>query len=431
MASSQNILMRLRQSRLAKDSFWAVFGNGLGYGLLLVAGIVIARFLGKDVYGEYSLVKMTMLYIAGFSTFGLGTTSTKYIADALQRTPSRVQSIASDALRITLAFSAMLALLLVALATPLSRFLGQPELTGAFRALGAIIICKALNTTQNGILAGFGDFKAIARNNVAAGALMLAACVPLTYFFGFTGALGSLLASQAANTLLNIFSLRTRYRSLPQQKPEPMKRELMMFSLPIALQELNFTVCSWGGIALLTKLSSVGQVGIYTASAQWISVITFIPGLLNNVILSHLSGTLADRASHKRTLKTTLAMNFISTLIPFIAIFLLAGWITGFYGPSFAEMADVLRVMTFATIFSACSNVYYSELIASGHNWLTFMCRLLQEGSLFLLGWLFLANHTFAYGALDFGFAYLSSAIISFLAPFTVYLTLKASAHEK
>lgn len=71
---------RLLNSKLFKDSFWAVFGNGIGNALLLLSGILIARFLGKDLYGEYGVVKTTMFYVASFATFGLGFTSTKYIA---------------------------------------------------------------------------------------------------------------------------------------------------------------------------------------------------------------------------------------------------------------------------------------------------------------------------------------------------------------
>ena len=63
------ITHRLRNSQLFKDSFWAVFGNGLGNFLLLMAGILIARLLGKDVYGEYGMVKTTMFHMAAFSTF--------------------------------------------------------------------------------------------------------------------------------------------------------------------------------------------------------------------------------------------------------------------------------------------------------------------------------------------------------------------------
>lgn len=420
-SAMSNLTTRLRQSRLAHDSLWAVFGNGLGYGLLLLAGIFIARRLGNDIYGEYGLVKTTMIYIAGFATFGLGISSTKYIANALSADPASVRSLARDAIQITLCFSLALAIALAAAAAPIASLLDTPSLTGTFRVLAAIIVLKALNTTQNGVLAGFGDFRHIAANSVASGALMLISCIPLTIFFGLDGAFASLLASQALNTLLNQMSLHKRLRGIKVQDhtETSYKRELIRFSFPIALQELNYTICSWGGIALLTRLSSVGQVGIYTAVAQWNGVITFIPGLLYNVILSHLSGTANDPKSHRRTLKTMLGVNFISTLFPFIVVFALAGWIAGFYGPTFNGMADVLRIMTFATIFSACSTVLYSELISRGHNWLSFSCRIVQEGTLFLVGWILLLHWTSQSGAICFATAYLTSAIISFLAPFT------------
>lgn len=425
-AKATAYLNRIKGNRLAKDSFWAVFGNGLGYGLLLIAGIVIANFLGADVYGEYGLVKTTMLYIAGFATLGLGISSTKYIANALKEEASEVRALARDAMQITLVFSSLLAAGLFIFASPLARFLEEPGLVMAFRVLGAIVICKALNTTQNGILAGFGDFRAIARNNVVSGLLMLGSCVPLTYFYGLDGAFAALFSSQALNALLNWLSLRHLLRALKGQKAVSRKRELIIFSFPIALQELNYTVCSWGGIALLTKLSSVGQVGIYTAVNQWNGVITFIPGLLYNVILSHLSGSANDRIVHKRTLKTMLTVNFLTTLIPFLAVYALADWITAtFYGPTFAGMGSVFRMMTLATVFSACSGVLYSELISRGHNWLSLICRIIQEGTLFFAGWLLLLHWTSQEGAFCFATAYLISAITSFLAPFICLIIFK------
>lgn len=413
-----NLKTRIGNSRLAQDSLWAVCGNGLGYGLLLIAGIIIANFLRADVYGEYGLVKVTMLYIAGFATLGLGISSTKFIANALKEEYSSIKSLARDAMQITLIFSTLLASLLVVFAIPLAHFLKEPGLVPAFRVLGAIVICKALNSTQNGILAGFGDFRAIAQNNVASGLLMLGSCIPLTYFYKLDGAFVALFISQAFNAVLNWLSLRKRLRTLKRQKPVSRKKDLVLFSFPIALQELNYTVCSWGGIALLTKLSSVGQVGIYTAVNQWNGVITFIPGLLSNVVLSHLSGTTDNVKAHRHTLMTMLGVNFITTLLPFLIVFALADWITDtFYGPSFVGMGSVFRVMTLATVFSACSVVLYSELISYGHNWISLICRILQESTLFFAGWFLLLHWRNQAGAFCFATAYLISAIISFLAP--------------
>ena len=46
---------KVLSSQLFKDSFWAVFGNGFGNAMLLLAGILIARLLGKDILQSTSL----------------------------------------------------------------------------------------------------------------------------------------------------------------------------------------------------------------------------------------------------------------------------------------------------------------------------------------------------------------------------------------
>ena len=66
--TDNKIITRIKDSSLFKDSFWAVFGNGLGNFFLLFAGILIARSLGKDVYGAYGLSKAIMFQVAVFST---------------------------------------------------------------------------------------------------------------------------------------------------------------------------------------------------------------------------------------------------------------------------------------------------------------------------------------------------------------------------
>ena len=62
---------RFRNSALLKDSSWSLIGNIVGKGFSLIAGIVVARCLGKEVYGEYGIIKSTLLMIALFSSFGL------------------------------------------------------------------------------------------------------------------------------------------------------------------------------------------------------------------------------------------------------------------------------------------------------------------------------------------------------------------------
>ena len=72
---------RLLNSKLINDSFWSIVGNLVGRGLGLVAGIYVARQLGKDIYGEYSAIKNMVLFMSVISNFGLGFTATKFVAD--------------------------------------------------------------------------------------------------------------------------------------------------------------------------------------------------------------------------------------------------------------------------------------------------------------------------------------------------------------
>ncbi len=373
------IFIRIKQSKLAKDSFWAVFGNGLGYVMLLFAGIIIARFLEKDLYGEYGVVKTTMLYIAGFATMGLGITSTKYIAEYFKKDQSQLKSLAHDALFITLIGSCIISIILFMFARPLALYLNTPSLIFPFRILGILIVCKAINTTQNGILAGFSNFKIIARNNVICGLFMLIACIPMTYFYGLTGALGALLSSQVINCILNQFSLNKILSKLENQVKISRKKELLLFSIPIALQESTYTISNWGGSLLLVKFSSVGELGIFSAASQWNAIITFVPGLLYNVVLSYLSSNADNKSAHDNTIKKMLSINLACTLIPFAIVYILAGWITSFYGETFDGMKDVLRVYTLCTVFNCCGNVFSSEFIVRHRNWLLMTIRVSRD----------------------------------------------------
>lgn len=421
----ENIKTKISQSSLAKDSFWAVFGNGIGNALLLVAGIIIARFLGKDVYGEYGFVKSTMFYIASFASMGLGLTTTKFIAQLGGESPHYLKSIVKDSIFLTLCFSGTIAIILICFATPFANLVKEPSLKLAFQLLAVIIVFRALTTTQIGLLAGFKEFKQVAVNSLLSGLFMLVTCVPLTYYFGLKGSLCALLFSQMFNTAINLLSINRVTKKLDSQITKNFKLELFKFSFPVALQESSYLISHWGAVMLLTIYSSIGEVGLYTATAQWNSIIMMIPGLLNNVVLSYLSSSVKEAGRHKRTITTMLSVNFISTLIPFLLVFVLARYISNFYGPTFSEMPNVMRLLTFATIFECCSQVFKSELLAQSRVWLLFSLRLVRDILLISSLYVLLISNNGGNGAMTFSLCNVITAALFFISLLVSYLILK------
>ena len=421
MIMNVSILYRIKKSQLFKDSFWAISGNGISYGLLLLGGIFIARFLGKDLYGEYGVIKTTMFNIASIATFGLNFTSTKYIAEFKQFDESRLKAICRGALSVTLVTSLILAILLFIFAQTLAVYLDEPRLTLAFQVLGVIIVLKAISTTQSGILAGFGVFKVIAQNSIWSGIVFFLLGIPMAYWGGLKGALGALFFSQVFNCWINYGALHSIMKNLPEQHPCSFVKELFRFSLPIALQEISINICNLGGVFLITKLSSLGELGIYSATSQWELFITFIPILLSNVILSHLSNSTNDCRRHNKTMKVMLLVNLVCTLIPFIIVYFLSSWIVSWYGETFVGMASVLNIIILAAIFNCCSNVFRAEFITIGKNWHFFAMRLLRDILLLVLAYWLIQKDRGENAAFYFSIAYVVSSAFYLVILITVY----------
>lgn len=425
----QNII-RLKQNSLFKDSFWAVLGNGIGYGLLLISGVVIGRLLGKDLYGEYGLIKTTMFQLAMFSTLGLGITSTKFIAQHIEeeKTANIFQTLWSS-IKVTLLTSIALCILLFSLAHPLAKMLNEPHLAIGFRFLGIVLIFQALTKVLNGILAGFKAFKTIGINNILSGLVMLAASIPLTYYYQIKGAFCALTLFLLVNSLLNAIPIIRICKTLPKPTPDKDKGEgstksLLFFSFPIAAQDLSYFLCNSSALFLMTRYASLGEVGVYTAATQWCSVITFVPGLLYNVVLSHLSGAISNHKKHSTIVWQMVVVHLVCVLIPLLVVLLFSGFITSLYGPTFEGLKLVLSVAVFYTIFTSLSNVFQAEVISEGKSWTLFGYALIRDVAILtiLLVAVFLGEQQLA--------LIMSMAVIAGFALYTFILYLHYRRHQ-
>lgn len=370
-------IRKYKEKPFFKDSFWAVFGNGTGNFLLLMAGIAIARLLGKDIYGEYGMVKTTMFHIAAFSSFGLSYTSTKFIAEYKTRDNSCLKSIASASINITLIASLTLSMLMFCYADLLASFIHAPQLMMAFRYLSVITILRALSTVGSGLLAGFKSFKSLGINNIISGMTMLFLAIPATYFYGLQGSLLSLCLSQFVLAFLNISKVYHIVVALENQTKERFYKRLFTFSIPVELQELSYTICNLGASLLITRYASLGELGVYTACSQWYAIVLFLPSLLQNVVLSYLSGAVGDK--NTSMLKRMLKINLICAVIPFAGVTFFSSLIVSFYGETFNGMRSTLIILILATIPATLSNVYVANLLANSRNWTLSILRVSRD----------------------------------------------------
>lgn len=403
MTTTRKLITQIRSSKIFQDSTWAVLGSAVSKAAAMVVGIIIARLLGVEAFGEYGMVKSTLFYIAVFSTFGLGSTSTRYMALCPQDDYQAVVKIIRNSITITLMTSSVMAVLLFIFAGVITT---EPHLVAILRYTALIVVFNAINTTQIGLLSGLKLFKAIATNNALSGLATFIMGPLLTLYWGLNGAVLSLFTATVFQCILNHIAISKYLRSIAGKAAEQSQESehtslssLFLFSLPIALQECVYASASWIRVMMVTTLASYSQLGLYTATNQCHLIIIFIPGVLRSVILSHLSSTMGDAKQHSKTLTTMLKTNLICTLIPAVGIAVLSPVIETIYGESFAGLVPVLIVTAVVSIFESISDTYVQEFITHGKNWIVLCGYVIRNYGSLLIALPLLLNYGAEHGA--------------------------------
>ena len=383
------MINRLKSSRLFLDSFWSLLGNVIGKGLALLSGIFVARILGKEVFGEYSVIRNTILTIGMFSTFGLGYTSTKFVADFIRDNSKDIRILIKYITQATFCFSLFVGGILFCFAYYIStHFLNDASLAQPLQYLAFLIVFNAITVSQIGILSGLKEFKSLAVVNCVIGAITFFTSVIFTYYWGFNGALLSLIASQVINCICNEIVIRRKLSQTPIQSTATDKlliKKVLLFSFPIALQEFIFAATSWLSMLLLVRYSGYGELGMYNAAMQWNAIVLFIPGILRNVILAHLSSNTQNKMEYENIIRKTVVINIICTIIPSVLVFFFSSYINQMYGKTFAGLDSLISMAVFSTVFLSIGNVYTQAFTSIGKNWLMLCFRFFRDISSLIL----------------------------------------------
>lgn len=379
---TRKLILRIKSNSLLRDSIWAVLGNILGKGTSFTSGVIVARILGKVTFGEYSAILATVISASVFSTFGLGYTATKFIAETKNKSKNNLRTLIYYSRIITFVTSLAVAVFVFIFSEQLAlKIFGSINLSLSFKIVSLLVIFNASTTTQTGVLAGLGCFKEMARINTTVGVLTFLFSVTGAWFFGLNGLLLATLCIQGFSWFLNSRQLQAELINLPNelQRNRKVLAEIIKFSTPIALQEALFSITSWTLPYLLIRFSGVSELGLYTASTQLSALILFIPGVLRNVYLSHLAKT--DDVDSKRdsVFKTTICINIIITTIPFIFVFLLISFISDFYGSEFVGIDNLILISSATAVIMSINNVYSQAYLSKGKSWLVFWLRFLRD----------------------------------------------------
>ena len=361
-------------------------------GSTFAVNLVLANLLGREQFGEYTMVLGTVATLGTLGQLSMGYTATKYLAEFRTSDRERASRILSLC-AITAAIAAALAALCLAVpaASIAARTLDAPHLTPALRLSAAAVFFMVLNGFLTGTLAGLESYRAIARAGLLSGTLYFVCCVLFAWHRGLEGAVaGVALAAAAQCLMLAVLVKQETARHDIRLTARELGREhtvVSRFAVPASANGFISLPAIWGATALLAaQPEGFHQVALFGAANSFRTMVLFLPQTINTVGMSVMNNEPQSGPGSRRVFWLNAALTAGTALGVAALIVAAAPWLLGMFGPEFVEGRLALTILLGAALVEAAAIAAYQIVIARGWMWQSFfMVSLPRAAALVLL----------------------------------------------
>lgn len=399
-------------SRVFKGSMWAGIGGVVNRGSGLLSMILIARLLGVESFGEFGLIRNTVLMLLTFGSIGVSVAATKFVAQ-YRGSPNCLRQVTSWLFQISLILGAALALILISLSGFISGTILEVNSvhSGLQLASVAAFFC-AINNCQVGILSGFEAFKLVAFINIGNGIFTLVAVSAGAWLWGVNGAVIGLGVAALFCYILGKLLLSQLYGSMSAENVSA-KREIAVdnqvkiddvikYCLPVTLSGILVAPVFWVCNAFLTRSDNgLIQVAIYEAANQWRMLILFVPSLMAQVILPVFASS-NSKSEFNTVFRLSILITLITSASMALLLALLPNQLMSLYGAQFTGSEDAVRWLAATAVMMAVNNTIGQAIAGSGNVWHGFMMNLVWAVLVMTLSWYFVS---LKYGAVGIAVA--------------------------
>lgn len=359
----------------AKGGGIAFAGNLFGYCIRFAFGIVVARLLGAELYGLYSL-GMTFPEIAGtIALLGLGAGLARYIPIAItNKDESRLWGLIQVGVAIPGLVGLALALIMFLSAQLISvRLYDQPALTPVLRLASWAIPLFALIGVLEAITQGFKrmEYKVYSVDiTLPVLKLLLTVGLVVAGMGVMAATAGYVVPLVVAVVMLFVYVNRLFPLNRPWMTGKFNVRELFRFSLPVYLSQLVNQFGSSIGTLVLGFFGTASGVGIFTAALRISSIGTLFYSSLMRIAAPiiadlHSQGKI-DQLERMYQATTKWGMSF--NLPVFLTTAIFAPLLLSIFGQDFVTGTTALTILAFAALFNAGTGVCGTIVTMTGHS---------------------------------------------------------------
>lgn len=402
---------------LLKHASWSILGSVLSRVMMLAASIVLARVLTQNDYGALGIIKSTVNMFVVFSGFGIGSTTSRYISLYKKKNIVEARRIFDVSFLFIFIIAIIVSMGVFIFSKQISIWsFNDVSLYKELRISSFLLFFATINGSYTGSLAGFQDFKSIAKNTFFSSFIQAV----LTIFGGiYYGVSGALIAYGIGYSILFVLHKKSLANNFGKIKRQLLFRDIFTtdkdfiwsFGIPAALSGFLVTPVFWWTKSYLIRKSTFEEMALFDVSDQWRMILLFIPSALIPIVLPALTDNIKN---YNKTLNFNIRINFFLMITFLIPLIFFSKNILSLYGDEYGNTRLFVFLISSA-LFSSFSSVVGSAIASLGIMWTGFVFNLLWAIYMILFSILFINQ---GMGAMGLAYAVFLSYLIHGISQF-------------
>ena len=273
---------------------WSFLGAFFSKAALFLTWIFVARYLGSELFGQFGIIRSTVLMFTSFAGFSLGITANKFIAEYNNKNPEKNKNIISLSLFIGFISGLIVSIVFYFSSNWLAvNTLNAPNMAPFLSISSLILLFSSLNGAQIGILQGFSKYKLIAKINFIQAAICCPLMVVGTIYFGIWGSIITFLFFSIFISILSFFALIyiLNEKNIKIDFKNAFSESSLIFTymLPTVLSGFMVVPVRWYVNSLLVFNSGFKEMGIFTATLTVHNIVILMSNTLSSPFITIMS----------------------------------------------------------------------------------------------------------------------------------------------
>jgi len=329
----------------------------------IVVSILVARVLGPEGKGIYSLLLLAPTLLVTFGSLGLNVSNVYFYG----KRGAKAEDLAANSVWAALVFG-LVAIGIFAIAYPFlsERFFADVP-TGYLFAAVATLPAMLLNQFIANLLLATKQTKLFNWSNVLQLAVLLVTAL-VTLLWLKMGLVATVIIADlniiVGAVLMTVFYARTNKLSL-RFKPQ-LFRETLAFGLKgyfaNVIQFLNYRV----DMLIISAFLGTAAVGFYSVAVNFAEVLWYVPTSIGTVLFPHVANT--DNASANVTTARISRQTFLFMAVASLAVAAIAPWIVPLlFGPEFTPAVQALWYLLPGVLVFSIAKIIGNDFAGRGY----------------------------------------------------------------